>query len=213
MRTDIANSTRRSAPQIAESVFDTLYLTASLTLAAALLATGRTLWGCAVATLFVGDSLHLIPRIYRFATGVTSPWEKRGKLAASIAMTVFYLLIWWQAALTWGYDPVSATSVFALVAVRIALCFLPHSFDAAEPSFASWLRNVPFIALGAIVATEYGMASSLHPFALGVSLAIAASFAFYIPVIVAAKRKPSLGALMLPKSCAYLAIAALGFAF
>jgi hypothetical protein len=40
-------------------------------------------------------------------------------------------------------------------------------------------------------------------------LAVALSFAFYIPVVVGANKKPELGMLMLPKSCAYVWIVAM----
>ena len=85
---------KQTASHVAESAFDALYLTASLSLAIALLVVGKSIWGAAVAVLFVGDALHLIPRIYRFATGKTSPVERLGKAAASVTMTLFYVLIW-----------------------------------------------------------------------------------------------------------------------
>lgn len=209
-----ASSIKKSsaAGQVAESAFDSLYLTASLALAIGLFATGRTLWGTAVAILFAGDSLHLIPRIYRFATNRETEAERLGKIAASVTMTLFYVAIWWYAATLTEVNAVAVTAVIALAAVRIALCFVPHSFSDLEPPFAGMLRNVPFIALGAIAATEFGIASQTVPAALWVSLCIAASFAFYIPVILLSGKIKKIGILMLPKSCAYLAIAALGFA-
>ncbi len=207
------SSSKTYAAHIAESAFDALYLTASLSLAAGLLATGRALWGAATTILFVGDALHLIPRIYRFATGRTSAAERAGKTAASVTMTLFYALLWWRAASLYGFDAVSATAVIALSSVRVALCLVPRSFSADEPSFLPLLRNLPFVALGAVTATQYGMLATATPAALAVALAIAASFAFYLPVAAFAKRKPKIGMLMIPKSCAYLAIAALGFAF
>lgn len=203
---------KQTASHVAESAFDALYLTASLSLAIALLVVGKSIWGAAVAVLFVGDALHLIPRIYRFATGKTSPVERLGKAAASVTMTLFYVLIWWRAALLLGVDAVSATAVVTLAAVRVALCFIPRSFTGDEPSFLPLLRNVPFIALGAIAAAQLGMLFPPNAAALTAAVAIALSFAFYLPVAVSAKRNPKIGVLMIPKSCTYLLIAALGFA-
>lgn len=201
-----------TAANVAESAFDALYLTASLALSIGLFVAGKTVWGLAVIVLFVGDALHLTPRIYRFATGKTSPVERLGKIAASVTMTLFYVMIWWRAALLLDVNAVSATAVITLAVVRIAMCFIPRSFTESEPSFLPLLRNVPFVALGAIAATQLGMLFPPNGAALTAAIAIAASFAFYLPVTMLAKRDPKIGMLMIPKSCTYLLIAALGFA-
>ena len=200
------------ARHIAESAFDAVYLTASLSLAVGLFAAGKALWGAAVLTLFVGDCLHLIPRIRRFATGKTGAAERLGKAAASVTMTLFYVLLWWRAALLSSVDAVAATAVITLAAVRIALCFVPRSFSKDEPSFLPLLRNVPFAALGAVAATQLGMLFPPNAAALVAALTVALSFAFYLPVAALSGRNPKIGVLMIPKSCAYLVLAALGFA-
>jgi hypothetical protein len=42
-------------------------------------------------------------------------------------------------------------------------------------------------------------------------LAVALSFAFYIPVVLFADAVPAIGMLMIPKTCAYLWIVWMGF--
>ena len=203
---------KMSARHIAESAFDAVYLTASLSLAIGLFAAEKALWGAAVLTLFVGDCLHLVPRVRRFATGKPCAAERLGKAAASVTMTLFYVLLWWRAALLSSVDAVSATAVITLAAVRVALCFVPRSFSKDEPSFLPLLRNVPFVALGAVAATQLGMLFPPRAAALAAAIAIALSFVFYLPVVALSKRDPKVGALMIPKSCTYLVLAALGFA-
>ena len=102
--------------------------------------------------------------------------------------------------------------MITLAAVRVAQCFVPRSFSKDEPSFLPLLRNVPFVALGAVAATQLGMLFPPRAAALAAAIAIALSFVFYLPVVALSKRDPKVGALMIPKSCAYLVLAALGFA-
>lgn len=207
------NVSYRKKPKItvAEASFDVCYLLSLAALGTALAVSGNALWSAAAFVLLCGDALHLAPRISRAAGGAPSVWEERGKLAASVTMTVFYLLLWFYAANGFADVPIGATAaVCALAAIRILLCLLPKSFENGAPFSVAIVRNVPFVALGAAVAALYGTHAGTSAFCLYVCIAVAISFVCYVPVVLFARRYPKLGMLMIPKSCAYVAIVALG---
>jgi hypothetical protein len=178
---------------IGEGVFDLLYLASILIIAAAIcLRSGKLLYGSACVTLFAGDACHLLPRIYALTHGGTEKYPKSvgiGKLITSVTMSVFYYLL------------APSAYMLALLCVRVALCLLPaNKWTSRSTPVISVARNIPLLAMGAIAAYTLGL-----PYAL----AIIAGFLFYIPVVLFAHKSPKLGVLMLPKSCAYIALSIL----
>jgi hypothetical protein len=206
-----------------ETVFDLLYLI-TVIMSGVLLCLGsiskggEALWfGIMALVLGSGDAFHLVPRILSHHGGGNRAALGYGKLAASISMTVFYLILWSigrsrYPGLAWGrYD----IPVLVLAVGRIALCLLPHNRWTAEAPPRRWslYRNIPFFGLGFIVTAAYAFAAYHTRDALSfVWLAAAVSFACYIPVVLFGDKHPKLGMLMLPKSCAYAAIVLMGFA-
>lgn len=200
--------------------FDSLYLLGVLGLGiyfvAAAAGLGR-LWGVMALVLGLGDSFHLLPRVlatlqdnkarYRVPLG-------RGKQITSVTMTVFYLLLWQIGLGLFGggvfarYSPL----VYGLAAVRVLLCLLPHNrWTAAQPDprWGVW-RNLPFLAQGLLTAALWWQYRAAVP-ALGlVWLAVLLSFGFYLPVVLWSHKKPAVGMLMLPKTCMYLWLVAMG---
>ena len=59
-------------------------------------------------------------------------------------------------------------------------------------------------AMGVIVAVRFAMTGSAIPSMSLAWLAILVSFGCYLPVVIWADRYPQVGALMLPKACAYV---------
>lgn len=199
-----------------EAVFDACYLTAAAMIGSILLfsASGnaaRMLAGVMALILAGGDAFHLVPRIAAIQTGDEERFRRalgRGKQIASISMTVFYLLLWQIGALVFLLKGigVSSCAVYALAAVRIFLCLLPQNrWEERYPpvDWGVW-RNIPFFLLGAVVAGLYLLHRSVEPGLALMWLAIALSFAFYLPVVLWANKEPKVGMLMLPKTCAYL---------
>lgn len=203
-----------------EPLFDIPYLLIATLLGLYLLIVGtgvQRLWGMMALVLALGDSFHLLPRIAAAFSGQRETYRSalgRGKLLTSISMTLFYVLLW-QAGL-WVFScslPLQTALLYVLAASRIALCLLPqNAWTAENPSYRFALyRNLPFTLQGGLVLwlfARYGGGTGLQYMWLAIFL----SFAFYLPVVLFAHRYPKLGMLMLPKSCAYVWIIAMGLA-
>lgn len=207
-----------------ESTFDIIYLSTVLISAALLClsaATGSLRWqfGLMALILGVGDSFHLIPRIYAL-------WDSGrkdhtallgiGKLIASVTMTIFYVILWHIGMLHYpNSSPAYLTQIIYLLAIlRIAFCLFPQNrWTSKDPplKWAIW-RNVPFFILGMCVMVLFAIGS--HATSDGLSflwVAVFISFACYLPVVLFSGRNRKVGMLMLPKSCAYAAIVLMGF--
>ncbi|MGI6238606.1 MAG: hypothetical protein ACOYI5_03150 [Christensenellales bacterium] len=202
--------TRGGAARCAEAVFDAIYLMSALALGIFLFATSqggaRALAGAAAYVLVGGDAFHLLPRIF----GGTRRALGAGKLAASVTMTVFYILLWHLGESLYAPGAKIATyALYALCALRIALCLFPNNrwFDEKPPVSWGILRNIPFAVIGAMVAIFYAQRATGALAAM--PIAIALSFLFYLPVVLFAHKRPAVGMLMLPKSAAYIWMLAL----
>lgn len=198
-----------------EAVFDAAYLLLAAAMGIYLL-TGagfpaRRLAGAMALVLAAGDAFHLVPRIACTVTGRKKALQKAlglGKLVTSLTMTVFYLLFWQMGLLL--FAPALSAGwtilVWLLALVRMALCLARQNrwLDPAPPLRWGIYRNIPFVLLGALVAALFGMHSPVIPSLRWIWLAIALSFAFYIPVVLGAHKYRMLGMLMLPKTLMYL---------
>ncbi len=173
--------------------------------------TVRTLAGSAALVLAIGDAFHLLPRIAAILSGREQDFAKAmgfGKLITSITMTLFYLLLW-QLGLglfSPSLPPAWTVLVYALGALRILLCLFPQNrwLDRHPPLRWGIYRNIPFLLLGLAAAALFAVHRGSIPAVNGMAPAIILSFGFYLPVVLWADRKPMLGMLMLPKTCAYL---------
>lgn len=98
--------------------------------------------------------------------------------------------------------------VWALALSRIILCLFPQNLWTSPDAPLSWgiYRNIPFVILGAlIIALFIKSISQNHDRQLKfLPLAVALSFICYIPVVLFADKIPIAGALMIPKTCAYV---------
>ncbi|MDD3362312.1 MAG: hypothetical protein PHW34_11635 [Hespellia sp.] len=191
-----------------ELIFDSLYLFAAFMIGLYLLLhagedQSRILAGTMALVLVGGDAFHLMPRIFQLKNLLG-----RGKQITSITMTVFYFLLW-QIGQTLYEDPSSqilTIIIYILGAVRIILCLLPQNRWTSEqpPVQYGILRNIPFFVMGLVIAGWYFIHSGVVGSLSLMWLAILISFACYMPVVLWAHKKPVLGILMLPKTCAYI---------
>ena len=88
------------------------------------------------------------------------------------------------------------------------LCLLPQNRWLTNDGDVLWavLRNAPFIILGMLTVFVYYRNRLRSRYFRYVWLWILLSFAFYIPVVIAAGAFPPLGMLMLPKTVCYLVL-------
>lgn len=200
-----------------EVIFDVLYLFAAIIIGIILISssannTVRIIAGIAALTLAFGDAFHLVPRIIYITIPNVSEhiiyYLGRGKQITSVTMTLFYLLLWRVgiAILPVGNINFFSYLVYILVAIRITLCLMPQNKWTAKNTDNLWgiWRNIPFLALGLVVAMLFFFYRHSIPHFGLMWVAILMSFAFYIPVVVWASKVPKVGMLMLPKSCTYI---------
>ena len=167
--------------------------------------------GLMAFVLVSGDAFHLVPRIKAIITGRKKQLRQsmgRGKQITSITMSVFYLLLWHLGLAVFSpkISPFWTVTVYSLALVRLVLCLLPQNGWSDENPPFSWAlwRNTPFLLQGLMVAGLFFLYRGTVPGLNLIWLAVLLSFAFYLPVILWAGKKPKIGMLMLPKSLAYL---------
>ena len=196
-----------------ESTFDILYLLFAIVSGIVILIKARTktekLMGISALVLGLGDAFHLVPRVLNyFIDADFTVYLGIGKLVTSVTMTVFYVLMYrlWINAYEKPESKGLGVAVYALAAVRVILCAMPQNRWLENDSPVIWgvIRNVPFIALGAIIVCLFFKTRKEIGTLRTVWLLVTLSFLFYIPVAVAAPLLPILGMLMLPKTVCYM---------
>lgn len=202
---------------IVETVFEIPYLSFVIIAGLIMIVKGKSrlvkLAGIMSLVLGLGDSFHLIPRVYALWTGGIAEHVAIlgvGKLITSITMTLFYMIMYY----VWrGYYEVEGRkpvtySMWALAILRIALSVLPQNeWLSPNPSLLfGVLRNIPFTAMGILMIILFyqetrrtGKQAFRH-----MPLAITLSYGFYLPVVLLAGIYPVVGTLMIPKTMAYV---------
>ena len=196
-----------------ESTFDILYLIFAIVSRCVILAKAMNRtekhMGLSALVLGCGDAFHLVPRVLNYFVDADFTESLGiGKLVTSVTMTVFYVLLYY----VWlGYyyetkHNETTAAVWILAAVRIALCAFPQNGWLQNSSDMTWgiIRNVPFVALGALICVLYFRKRNEGERFKPVWICILFSFLFYIPVAVGAGAVPMLGMLMLPKTVCYI---------
>ncbi len=211
---------------IMEPIFEIAYLIIVIALGVWILrlSGGRkqyALFGVMAIVLGCGDAFHLVPRIYALWTDGLSNHAAAlgfGKAVTSITMTVFYMFLYriWQLRYKRENTKTLTMIVYGLAAVRVALCLFPQNQWLSADAPLRWgiYRNIPFLLLGIYIIALYGreVQRSDDSAFRRMPLAIALSFAFYVPVVLGADSIPALGMLMIPKTCAYVWIVWMGYA-
>jgi hypothetical protein len=210
---------------IFETLFDVFYLITVVTLGITMIrgSKGRKqylLYGIMAVTLGCGDAFHLIPRAVALCTTGLENYTAAlgiGKLVTSITMTAFYVLlyyVWRTRYAVKGKNGLTA-AVWVLALSRAALCLMPQNAWTSANAPLSWgiYRNIPFALLGLVVLLLFYRSAKEqhdHPFCW-LWLTIVLSFGCYIPVVLFADAVPAVGMLMIPKTCAYVWTAAIGY--
>lgn len=210
-------------PDLMETIFDIGYLTFALIAGILFLtrANGRSaflLYGILTLILCGGDAFHLVPRVRKALQGITPSIQKQlgiGLQVSSITMTIFYVLLLyvWKALFPELEAPlILVILIWASAIIRIAVCLLPqNNWTSGGNMTLSHIRNGVFAITGLGVLILFLISGNAHDYHLtGMSAAIAISFACYFPVTLWSHKRPMIGMLMIPKTCAYIWMIVMG---
>lgn len=212
------------AQAIGETIFDILYLGFSLIAGLTMLTKGKSplvkKTGLMAALLGAGDSFHLVPRSYALWTlGLEANAAALGigKFITSITMTVFYVILYyvWREYFQIKGQKGLTQAMWILAALRIGFCLLPQNqwLSYHQPLLFGILRNIPFAAIGIIIIVIFAeqVRKTNDRIFRFMPLAVALSFGFYLPVVLFSGTFPIVGALMIPKTMAYVWIVLMGW--
>ena len=177
----------------------------------------RVIW--AFALLALGDSGHVGFRVVAYALGgldANPALVGIGALATACTVTVFYMLMLdvWRLRFN---KPLGWFGWFLLAAgaVRLVVMAFPQNQweQVNAPYDWSLLRNAFLVVQGVgvmgLILRDALKAGDQTMKWIGILIAL--SYAFYTPVILWSPVVPLLGMLMIPKTCAYLAVAWLAY--
>ncbi|HIE56763.1 MAG TPA: hypothetical protein EYP88_00835 [Anaerolineales bacterium] len=139
-----------------------------------------------------------------------------GTLVTSVTVTIFYvmMLVIWQRRFDKPYGWLGIL-LFGMAIIRLVM-MMPVANQWGTPTPPQpWTtyRNLPLIILGlgsAYLILRDAYKNQDRTF-IWIGWMIVISYAFYIPVILFVQKVPLLGMLMIPKTLAYLAAAAIGY--
>ena len=218
------NNYKPQIPDVMEAIFDVAYLIFDLIAAMLffIFSQGKTLfilYGILTLTLCGGDAFHLVPRIIRAVHGTNDKIKRQlgiGLQVSSITMTVFYIILMYIRKYTFPElnIPVILEAVIWISAVvRIVICMFPQNNWCTEEGNIklSIIRNAVFAITGIGVIILYIISGNTYGYHMTrMVAAIIISFGCYLPVTLFSKSKPKVGLLMIPKTCAYMWVIAMG---
>jgi hypothetical protein len=173
----------------------------------------------AFALLALGDTGHVGFRVIAYAQGglAANPLlVGAGDLSTAYTVTMFYMLM----VVVWRLrfqKPLGWFGWFLLAAglVRMAVMVFPQNewWQVTAPYNWSLLRNSFLViqGLGVMALILRDAVRSNDRSFCWIGIMIALSFLFYAPVILWVQWVPLLGMLMIPKTCAYLAVAMIAY--
>lgn len=202
-----------------ESLFDLTYLMLVIGMGVRLLLEknkNAKLFGIMAVLLGAGDAFHLLPRVISHLS--PGGFEAHalalsyGKMVTGITMTIFYVLYYfYYREITKDSDNKKKWIILLLAAVRIVLVLLPQNNWGSGGSYTMGIvRNIPFLIMG-ILLMIWSYKKKYFDGLRYMSLLIFLSFLFYVPVVLWVDKVPALGALMMPKTVAYVFIVVCGF--
>ena len=130
-------------------------------------------------------------------------------------MTVFYVLYYYFYRRQSGdTDKNKMLIIYALALVRIILVLMPmNNWGTAEGNYMFGIyRNIPFAIMGALLI-YWSYQERVKEGLANMWILILLSFLFYIPVVLWSDTYPIVGALMMPKTVAYLLIVVFGYKY
>ena len=172
----------------------------------------------AFALLAIGDTGHVGFRVIAYLNGgleANRILVGAGNLATAQTVTVFYMLFF---QLLYRYISKKRNLLFWFVIclgiIRMIFMLFPgNNWGGEIPLGFSYIRNALLTIMGIIIAVRYvaegqrRQDGTLRLFGIFIII----SYAFYLPVILFVHLAPMIGMLMIPKTCAYVAIALLGY--
>jgi hypothetical protein len=173
----------------------------------------------AFALLALGDTGHVGFRVMAYARGgleANSSLLGMGALSTAITVTWFYMIL----AAIWRIrfqKPFGRFGILLMAAglVRLGVMAFPmNQWEALVPPYGwSLLRNFFLVVqgLGVMVLILRDSALAGDNTFKWIGYMIALSYLFYAPVILWSAAIPLLGMLMIPKTCAYVAIAVIAY--
>lgn len=177
----------------------------------------RLMW--AFALLALGDTGHVGFRVVAYALGGLEAHPGLvglGALSTAYTVTLFYMLMVdiWRLRYNRPLGLVG-WSLLAAGGLRLVVMLFPQNQwgQIVAPYDWSLLRNSLLVVQGVgvmILILRDAIRAGDAPFKW-IGIMIALSYAFYAPVILWSARAPMLGMLMIPKTCAYVAIAVIGY--
>ena len=211
-------------PDVMEAIFDAAYLIFDLIAGILFFVFSKgnmlfTLYGILTLTLCGGDAFHLVPRIIRAVHGSNDKIKRqmgRGLQISSITMTIFYIILMYVWKYTFPELNVPAgvkAMIWVSAIIRIIICILPQNNWCNDDGnmTLSILRNGVFAVTGIGVIILYAISGNMGGYHMTrMVAAIIISFGCYLPVTLFSKTKPKVGLLMIPKTCAYMWIIAMG---
>ena len=207
-----------------EAIFDAAYLIFDLVAAILFFTISQgnnlfILYGILTITLCGGDAFHMVTRIIRAVRGSNDKIKRQlgiGLQVSSITMTVFYIILMyiWKFTFPEFEIPVIIKAIIWISAVvRIVICMFPqNNWCTQEGNIKlSIIRNAVFAVTGIGLIILYIISGNTYDYHMTrMAAAIRISFGCYLPVTLFSKTKPKVGLLMIPKTCAYMWIIAMG---
>ena len=210
---------------IVETLFDAVYLISVIIIGILMIRKSKgnrqfTMFGIMAVLLGSGDAFHLVPRAFALCTTGLENFTVQlglGKWITSVTMTIFYVIlyyIWRERYQIKGHNATTA-AIYVLAGLRIVLCMMPQNEWLSAETPLSWgiYRNIPFALMGLlIIVLFYKSAKERNDQSFRwMWMTIVLSFVFYIPVVLWADVVPTIGMLMIPKTCAYVWTVLIGY--
>ncbi len=200
-----------------EVIFDLLYLFTVFFLGVILVQKRSEnvlflVFGLMALTLGFGDVFHLIPRVIgHLTTGLDdyTYYLGLGKAITSYGMVIFYVLVLYAYEIRFNNkNNLTRVIISVFLIAKIILSMLPQNEWLTSTATLEFqiIRNIPFVLMGVYLVTLFFITAkkendiTFKKIAIGISL----SFLFYIPVVLFAQSIPAIGALMMPKTLAYV---------
>jgi len=198
-----------------EVVFDILYLSSVFFIGFRLIKGAtkqKRTFGTMALILGFGDMFHLIPRVIgHLTTGLDDYvfYLGLGSMITSATMTFFYFLLYRDFEDTFDIKKtINRVIIYSLLIIKFIITFFPQNeWFTGDATYAfGIIRNAPFMLMGVylvtlMLVTAYKQQNSLYK---KIAYGVLFSFLFYMPVIFFVDAVPALGALMMPKTVAYV---------
>lgn len=198
-----------------EVIFDILYLFTVIFLGFKLIKSDKKqkfTYGIMALILGFGDMFHLIPRIIAHLTSGLDDYTLYlglGSAITSATMTVFYLLLFRDFEKTFNKkNLIDRIIIYSMLVLKFAITFFPQNrWFTGDATYAfAIIRNAPFMIMGVYLVTIMLIKAykENHNLYKKIAFGVMFSFLFYMPVIFFVDYVPALGALMMPKTVAYV---------